>query len=146
MAVGTIDISWTPPSTELQYGIITGYQIRYNIAGTNVTNSDFTVDLNITLTGLLDDTEYQITVAAQNGAGISTVNASVTTSTITPRKLLNMLCVPSLKTYSQLRNCIIIHADQLAAPSIGTQPEVLCETATVNTLGRDSLWQQFINI
>ena len=99
MALGTINISWTPPSTELQYGIITGYQIRYDIAGTNDINSNFTVDLNITLTGLLDDTEYQITVAAQNGAGISMVNASVTTSTITPRKLLNMLCVRSSKTY-----------------------------------------------
>ena len=93
MAVGTIDISWTPPSTDLQYGIITGYQIRYNIVGTNVTNSDFNVDVNITLTGLLDDTEYQITVAAQNGAGISTVNASVITSTIPARKLLNICCM-----------------------------------------------------
>ena len=93
MAVGTIDISWTPPSIELQYGIITGYQIHYNTAGTNVTNSNFTVDLNITLTRLLDDTEYQITVAAQNGAGISTVNAFVTTSTNTPRKLLNICCM-----------------------------------------------------
>ena len=86
MALGTINISWTPPSTELQYGIITGYQIYYNIAGTNDINSNFTVDLNITLTGLFNDTEYQITVAAQNGAGVSTINASVATSTITARK------------------------------------------------------------
>ena len=99
MALGTINISWTPPPTELQYGIIIGYRIYYNIAGTNDIISNFTVDLNITLIGLLNDTEYQITVTAENGAGISSVNASVTTSTIAPRKLLYKLQFTRL-TYS----------------------------------------------
>ena len=87
MALGSINISWSPPPTELHYGIITGYRIYYEIVGTNDTITNFTVDLNITLTGLSQNsTEYQITVAAENAAGISSVNASVNASTIAPRK------------------------------------------------------------
>ena len=85
LALGTINISWSPPPVELHYGIITGYQIYYE--GANATSNSFTVDLNITLTGLLNSTVYQITVAAENTAGISPQSALIITSTIDPRKL-----------------------------------------------------------
>ena len=86
LALGSINISWSPPPMELHYGIIIGYQIYYEVDGTSATNTNFTVDLSITLTGLLNSTVYQITVAAENTAGISPQNASITISTIDPRK------------------------------------------------------------
>ena len=86
LALGTINISWSPPPTELHYGVITGYQIDYGIAGNNLTNSTFTADLNITLTGLSSDTAYEIVIAAVNGAGVSSFDASLIIATIAPRK------------------------------------------------------------
>ena len=73
---------------ELHYGIIIGYQIYYEVDGTNVMITNFTVDLNLTLTGLLNSTVYHITVAAENTAGISPHNASIIISTIDPRKFV----------------------------------------------------------
>lgn len=103
LALGIINISWSPPETELRYGIITEYQINYRIVGMNITNINFTSDLNITLTGLSNDTAYQIVVAAVNGAGVSNFTNSVVISTIPARKFC-VVCV------SQFNCNLVIHS------------------------------------
>ncbi|XP_065910088.1 uncharacterized protein [Dysidea avara] len=70
-SAGNITIAWRPPPLELQYGIITGYEISFGIAGISITENSFSSDLRITRTGLLSNTTYSITVAAVNGAGTS---------------------------------------------------------------------------
>ena len=87
LALGTINILWDPPIAELRYGIITEYQIIYGIDGSNITNTISTVYLNITLTGLLDNTTYRIGIAAINEAGVSPFGF-ILSSTIAPRNLL----------------------------------------------------------
>ena len=109
LVLDTVNVSWSPPPSEVHFGIITHYVIDYfEIAETittehiytsgdyasgdySETNSNavvtvFTADLNITLTGLSSNTTYHIAVAAINGAGLSPF-ATVTRS-ISPRKLL----------------------------------------------------------
>ena len=49
-------------------------------SGSGVGMSLFTTDLHITLTGLSNNTIYDITVAAVNGAGVSPFTAFVTTA------------------------------------------------------------------
>ena len=113
LALDTVDVSWSPPPSEVHFGIITQYQIDYSeipetiptepvyTSGDN-TYGDYaygdyseinasavvtviTADLNITLTGLSNNTTYHIAVAAMNGAGLSPF--AIATRSIPPRKL-----------------------------------------------------------
>jgi len=70
-STGIVTAAWSPPPLELQYGIITGFEISFGIAESNTTQNSFSSDLNITRTGLLSNTTYSITVAAVNVAGTS---------------------------------------------------------------------------
>ena len=100
LAVDTVNVSWSPPLPELQFGIIMEYQIDYfditadtratepdnatedyNFEGSGnaATGTVRTAGLNVTLTELSSNTTYQIEVAAINGAGFSPF-ASVTIS------------------------------------------------------------------
>ena len=106
-----MNVAWSPPLPELQFGIIMEYQIDYfditadtratepdnatedyNFEGSGnaTTGTVHTAGLNVTLTGLSSNTTYQIEVAAMNGAGFSPF-ASITRS-IPPCKLL-CICV-----------------------------------------------------
>ena len=106
-----MNVSWSPPPSELHFGIITEYLINYfeitadtratepdnatvdyNFEGSTIatTGTVSTAGLNVTLTGLSSNTTYQIKVAAMNGAGFSPF-ATITRS-IPPCKLL-YICV-----------------------------------------------------
>ena len=86
-STGTITAAWSPPTPlELQYGILSGYEISFGIAESNITQISFSSDLSITRTGLLSNITYSITVAAVNGAGTSD---NTTTLNINLRELLH---------------------------------------------------------
>ena len=124
LALDTVNVSWSPPPSEVHFGIITQYQIDYfeipetistepiytsgdyaygDYSETNISAAVtvFTADLNITLTELSSNATYRIAVAAINGAGFSPF-ATVTRS-IPPRKLLYIyMCVCLCITVIQL--------------------------------------------
>ena len=113
LALDTVNISWSPPPSEVHFGIITQYQIDYfeipetipvepvytsgDYAYGDNTYGDyleinaiavvtvFTADLNIALTRLSSNTTYHIAVAAMNGAGLSPFAIAI--RSIPPRKL-----------------------------------------------------------
>ena len=89
-STGTITIRWSPPPVEVQYGIITGYEISFGVAESNIAQNSFTSDLSITRTGLLSNTTYLLSVVAVNGAGISD---STTTLNFNLRKWSYLLTV-----------------------------------------------------
>ena len=92
-AIGTIQLSWSPPPLDRHYGIITGYFITYRIDGSNETPSNFTTsNLNTTIPQLQSnipllqsDITYMVTIAAVNGAGTS-INISLVLRTIPERE------------------------------------------------------------
>ena len=86
LATDNIQLSWEPPPLDRQFGIITGYFIKYQI--NNDTNpSDVIVSgLNATLMGLQSNTSYLVTIAAINSAGTSMISISVTVTTIPERE------------------------------------------------------------
>jgi len=84
-STGAITAAWSPPPRELQYGIITGYQISFGIAGSIITQDSLTLDLSITRAGLFSNITYSVTITAINGAGISN---NTTTLTFNLRELL----------------------------------------------------------
>uniref|UniRef100_A0A3B3TET8 Sidekick cell adhesion molecule 2 n=1 Tax=Paramormyrops kingsleyae TaxID=1676925 RepID=A0A3B3TET8_9TELE len=82
----SIMIQWQPPPESHQNGILRGYIIRYCLAGLpvgyqfkNITNPDVT---NLLLEDLIIWTNYEIEVAAYNGAGLGTYSHKVTEWTL----------------------------------------------------------------
>uniref|UniRef100_A0A8C9TI08 Sidekick cell adhesion molecule 2 n=1 Tax=Scleropages formosus TaxID=113540 RepID=A0A8C9TI08_SCLFO len=82
----SIMIQWQPPPESHQNGILRGYIIRYCLAGLpvgyqfkNITNPDVT---NLLLEDLIIWTNYEIEVAAYNGAGLGTFSHKVTEWTL----------------------------------------------------------------
>ena len=97
VAIGTIQLSWNPPRSDRQYGIITGYSITYQINGSsespmNVNTSNVT---SFEIMGLKSNTNYSVTIAAINGAGTSMNVTAVVVMTIPNREciLITMYCV-----------------------------------------------------
>ena len=76
-STGNVIVAWSPPPLELQYGIITGYNVSFGIDGNIFTENSFTSNLSITRTGLLSNTTYSVTAAAVNVAGISNITATL---------------------------------------------------------------------
>ncbi|KAJ8390731.1 hypothetical protein AAFF_G00101110 [Aldrovandia affinis] len=81
----SIMIQWQPPESH-QNGLLRGYAIRYCLAGLpvgyqykNITNPDVT---NLLLEDLIIWTNYEIEVAAYNGAGLGTFSHKVTEWTL----------------------------------------------------------------
>lgn len=73
---GTITAAWSPPPLELQHGIITGYNVTFQLADNNIIlNSSDTSAQSITIPGLLSNATYSITVRTVNAVGTS-VNAT----------------------------------------------------------------------
>ena len=93
-SAGTITITWSAPPLELQYGIITGYEISFGIAESNITQNNFTSELSVTRTGLLSNTTYTITVTAINGAGTSdnTTTLNFNLRELHPLWITTLLC------------------------------------------------------
>ncbi|XP_069050665.1 protein sidekick-2 isoform X3 [Lepisosteus oculatus] len=82
----SIMIQWQPPPETHQNGILRGYIIRYCLAGLpveyqfkNITNPDVT---NLLLEDLIIWTNYEIEVAAYNGAGLGVYSHTVTEWTL----------------------------------------------------------------
>ncbi|XP_048846455.1 protein sidekick-2-like [Brienomyrus brachyistius] len=82
----SIMIQWQPPPENHQNGILQGYIIRYCLAGLpvgyqfkNITNPEQT---NLLLEDLIIWTNYEIEVAAYNGAGLGTYSHKVTEWTL----------------------------------------------------------------
>ncbi|XP_066560557.1 protein sidekick-2 isoform X2 [Amia ocellicauda] len=82
----SIMIQWQPPPESHQNGILRGYFIRYCLAGLpvgyqfkNITNPDVT---NLLLEDLIIWTNYEIEVAAYNGAGLGVYSHTVTEWTL----------------------------------------------------------------
>ncbi|KPP73215.1 protein sidekick-2-like [Scleropages formosus] len=82
----SIMIQWQPPPESHQNGVLQGYIIRYCLAGLpvgyqfkNITNPDQT---NLLLEDLIIWTNYEIEVAAYNGAGLGTFSHKVTEWTL----------------------------------------------------------------
>ncbi|XP_036408661.1 protein sidekick-2-like [Megalops cyprinoides] len=82
----SIMIQWQPPPEAHQNGPLQGYIIRYCLAGLpvgyqfrNITNPDQT---NLLLEDLIIWTNYEIEVAAYNGAGLGTFSHKVTEWTL----------------------------------------------------------------
>ncbi|XP_064179466.1 protein sidekick-2 [Anguilla rostrata] len=82
----SIMIQWQPPPESHQNGLLRGYAVRYCLAGLpvgyqykNITNPDVT---NLLLEDLIIWTNYEIEVAAYNGAGLGTFSHKVTEWTL----------------------------------------------------------------
>uniref|UniRef100_A0A8D3EFL0 Sidekick cell adhesion molecule 2 n=1 Tax=Scophthalmus maximus TaxID=52904 RepID=A0A8D3EFL0_SCOMX len=82
----SIMIQWQPPPESHQNGILRGYTIRYRLTGLpvdyqikNITSPDVT---NLLLEDLIIWTNYEIEVAAYNGAGLGTFSHKVTEWTL----------------------------------------------------------------
>ncbi|XP_036405709.1 protein sidekick-2 [Megalops cyprinoides] len=82
----SIMIQWQPPPESHQNGLLRGYSVRYCLAGLpvgyqykNITNPDVT---NLLLEDLIIWTNYEIEVAAYNGAGLGTFSHKVTEWTL----------------------------------------------------------------
>ncbi|XP_008312564.1 protein sidekick-2 isoform X2 [Cynoglossus semilaevis] len=82
----SIMIQWQPPPESHQNGILRGYMIRYRLTGLpvdyqhkNITSPDVT---NLLLEDLIIWTNYEIEVAAYNGAGLGTFSHKVTEWTL----------------------------------------------------------------
>uniref|UniRef100_A0A8C1Q4G4 Sidekick cell adhesion molecule 2b n=1 Tax=Cyprinus carpio TaxID=7962 RepID=A0A8C1Q4G4_CYPCA len=82
----SIMIQWQPPPESHQNGILRGYIIRYRLTGLpvdiqykNISNPDVT---NLLLEDLIIWTNYEIEVAAYNGAGLGVYSHKVTEWTL----------------------------------------------------------------
>uniref|UniRef100_A0A8C6SZT0 Sidekick cell adhesion molecule 2b n=1 Tax=Neogobius melanostomus TaxID=47308 RepID=A0A8C6SZT0_9GOBI len=82
----SIMIQWQPPPESHQNGILRGYNVRYRLTGLpvdyqikNITSPDVT---NLLLEDLIIWTNYEIEVAAYNGAGMGTFSHKVTEWTL----------------------------------------------------------------
>uniref|UniRef100_A0AAQ5XY70 Sidekick cell adhesion molecule 2b n=1 Tax=Amphiprion ocellaris TaxID=80972 RepID=A0AAQ5XY70_AMPOC len=82
----SIMIQWQPPQESHQNGILRGYTIRYRLTGLpvdyqikNISSPDVT---NLLLEDLIIWTNYEIEVAAYNGAGLGTFSHKVTEWTL----------------------------------------------------------------
>ncbi|XP_054454835.1 protein sidekick-2 [Anoplopoma fimbria] len=82
----SIMIQWQPPPESHQNGILRGYTIRYRLTGLpvdyqmkNISSPDVT---NLLLEDLIIWTNYEIEVAAYNGAGLGTFSHKVTEWTL----------------------------------------------------------------
>ncbi|XP_051792489.1 protein sidekick-2 isoform X3 [Erpetoichthys calabaricus] len=82
----SIMIQWQPPPESHQNGVLCGYIIRYCLAGLpvgyqykNITNPDVN---NLLLEDLIIWTNYEIEVAAFNGAGLGVYSSTVTEWTL----------------------------------------------------------------
>ncbi|XP_052426981.1 protein sidekick-2 isoform X3 [Carassius gibelio] len=82
----SIMIQWQPPPESHQNGILRGYIIRYRLTGLpvdiqykNISNPDLT---NLLLEDLIIWTNYEIEVAAYNGAGLGVYSHKVTEWTL----------------------------------------------------------------
>uniref|UniRef100_A0A8C9WZ90 Sidekick cell adhesion molecule 2 n=1 Tax=Sander lucioperca TaxID=283035 RepID=A0A8C9WZ90_SANLU len=82
----SIMIQWQPPLESHQNGILRGYTIRYRLTGLpvdyqmkNISSPDVT---NMLLEDLIIWTNYEIEVAAYNGAGLGTFSHKVTEWTL----------------------------------------------------------------
>uniref|UniRef100_A0A672YY51 Sidekick cell adhesion molecule 2b n=1 Tax=Sphaeramia orbicularis TaxID=375764 RepID=A0A672YY51_9TELE len=82
----SIMIQWQPPPESHQNGILRGYTVRYRLTGLpvdyqikNITSPDVT---NLLLEDLIIWTNYEIEVAAYNGAGLGTFSHKVTEWTL----------------------------------------------------------------
>ena len=85
--IGSIDLSWSPPPSNRQFGIIVRYFVLYqkegsddNPIGRNVFN------LDTTISGLESNVTYLVTIAAVNSAGISLFPSSILITTIPNRE------------------------------------------------------------
>ena len=76
----TITVMWGSVPCIHQNGDITGYSVQYRAVGSDNKESVETSETEITLSSLMPETEYEISVAALNteGIGVST-NISATT-------------------------------------------------------------------
>ncbi|XP_030196012.1 protein sidekick-2 isoform X4 [Gadus morhua] len=82
----SIMVQWQPPPESHQNGMLKGYSIRYRLTGLpgdyqimNISSSDVT---NLLLEELIIWTNYEIEVAAYNGAGLGTFSHKVTEWTL----------------------------------------------------------------
>eukprot|EP00064_Thunnus_orientalis_P007648 superscaffoldBa00000861_g7670 len=82
----SIMIQWQPPPESHQNGILRGYTVRYRLTGLpvdyqikNISSPDVT---NLLLEDLIIWTNYEIEVAAYNGAGLGTFSHKVTEWTL----------------------------------------------------------------
>uniref|UniRef100_A0A3B1IV52 Sidekick cell adhesion molecule 2 n=1 Tax=Astyanax mexicanus TaxID=7994 RepID=A0A3B1IV52_ASTMX len=82
----SIMIQWQPPPESQQNGVLRGYVIRYRLTGLpvdiqykNISNPDVT---NLLLEDLIIWTNYEIEVAAYNGAGLGVYSHKVTEWTL----------------------------------------------------------------
>ena len=77
----TITVQWERVPCIHQNGDITGYSVRYGVMGSGNKETVETSETEITLSSLMPETDYEISVAALNteGIGVST-NTSATTS------------------------------------------------------------------
>ncbi|XP_067344021.1 protein sidekick-2 isoform X2 [Channa argus] len=82
----SIMIQWQPPPESHQNGILRGYTVRYRLTGLPVDNQIKNISSPDVTTLLLEDliiwTNYEIEVAAYNGAGLGTFSHKVTEWTL----------------------------------------------------------------
>ena len=88
--IGSIELSWSPPPSDRQYGVIIRYFIQYQIYGSgenpiglNISNLD---NLNTTISELQSGVMYLVNITAVNSAGISQFPSSILIRTIPNRK------------------------------------------------------------
>ena len=75
--------AWNPPPSDKHYGIITGYHITYKTDVSSGEPSSLTeLGLNTTISQLQSNIDYTVTIAAVNGAGISSFIAIIIIKTI----------------------------------------------------------------
>ena len=95
----SLTLSWKPPPESSQNGVITGYEIRLQLAGereNGVCMSPISKTVNTTeatVTGLCPFTEYAIQVRAMNIAGDSDFSILITNTTDEDRKCIIVIII-----------------------------------------------------
>ena len=74
-------ISWQPPASEYRNGIIVGYTVKIVNLDTNDETQTNINETSLVVTDLTPFTDYEISIAAHNGAGRGPFSVSVTVET-----------------------------------------------------------------
>ena len=77
----TITVQWKVVPCIHQNGAITGYSVRYGVAGSGITQTDNTTEREIVISALSTSTNYSVEVAAVNSAGTGDYSSPIFATT-----------------------------------------------------------------
>ena len=88
----SVTVTWDPPPTESQNGIITGYFINVTLLENEEVFQIFSVTKILFINTLKPFRTYNFVIAAQTNAGVGPYSRTVTTRTPEDGKFMHVLC------------------------------------------------------